>query len=84
MLLNRWKVQRLLGRVVGVVAGDSSEFAVKTICTVSDEENARLIAAAPEMYNWLKAIEDIFRKGNIINVSGITELLARIDGGGRA
>ena len=45
-----------------------------------NEANARLIAAAPEMYNWLKTIAGVFDKGNVINVSGIKELLARIDG----
>ena len=50
---------------------------------IKDKEqlaNARLIAAAPEMYNWLKTISEIFDKGNVINVSNIKELLARIDG----
>ena len=50
---------------------------------IKDKEqlaNARLIAAAPEMYNWLKTISEIFDKENIINASGIKELLARIDG----
>ncbi len=50
---------------------------------IKDKEqlaNARLIAAAPEMYNWLKTIAGVFDEGNIINVSGIKELLARIEG----
>ena len=44
------------------------------------EANARLIAAAPEMYEWLKTITKIFEGGNVINVKGIQELLKRIDG----
>ncbi len=44
------------------------------------DKRGRLIAAAPEMYNWLKTIVGIFDKGNVINVSGIKELIARIDG----
>ena len=44
------------------------------------DRRGRLIAAAPEMYSWLKTIAGIFDEENIINVSGIKELLARIDG----
>ena len=44
------------------------------------DKRGRLIAAVPEMYNWLKTIVGIFDKGNVINVSGIKELIARIDG----
>ncbi|MBR0317198.1 MAG: hypothetical protein IJQ99_10055 [Synergistaceae bacterium] len=44
------------------------------------EANARLIAAAPEMYEWLKTITKIFENGNVINVKDIKELLECIDG----
>ena len=44
------------------------------------DRRGRLIAAAPEMYEWLNAIVNVFQKGNMINVDGIRELLARIDG----
>ena len=40
------------------------------------QANGRLM----KMYNWLKTIAGVFDEGNIINVSGIKELLARIDG----
>ena len=41
--------------------------------------NARLIAAAPEMYKWLKAFLLISKDGTAINTKHIKELLARID-----
>jgi len=44
------------------------------------DANARLAAAAPEMYEWLKIIYETFAEGNVINVKPIKELLARIDG----
>ena len=48
--------------------------------TKKRDKRGRLIAASPEMYNWLKTIAGVFDKGNVINVSGIKELLLRIDG----
>ena len=44
------------------------------------QANARLIAAAPEMYNWLKAFLQVSKDGTVINTRHIKELLARIDG----
>ena len=58
------------GESIGILYNDVPEV----------EANARLIAAAPEMYEWLKTITKIFEGGNVINVKGIQELLKRIDG----
>ncbi|MBR0234499.1 MAG: hypothetical protein IJQ47_10670 [Synergistaceae bacterium] len=44
------------------------------------QANARLIAAAPEMYNWLKAFLQVSKDGTVINTRHIKELLAWIDG----
>lgn len=41
--------------------------------------NGRLIAAAPEMYDWLKVFVKLFADNPVINMSCIQELLESID-----
>ena len=44
------------------------------------QENARLIAAAPEMYNWLTTVVMAFEGTKWPYLESIKRLLARIDG----
>ena len=51
-----------------------------TVATVEDEKDARLIAAAPEMYEILQEVERVCLKSPEIG-NKLREILARVDGG---
>ena len=46
-----------------------------------DEANARLIAAAPEMYEVLREIEMLMPHSKAVKHSGLREVLAKVEGG---
>ena len=86
----KWKVQKVLGKVIGVATNRSSEFSVEMVCSLNDEANARLIAVAPEMYEMMEntshyilecaKLYSPFLGELCMYAERIKELLARIDG----
>ena len=46
-----------------------------------DEANARLIAAAPAMYEVLREIEMLMPHSKAVKHSGLREVLAKVEGG---
>ena len=49
--------------------------------SAEDEANARLIAAAPEMYEVLREIEMLMPHSKAVKHSGLREVLAKVEGG---
>ena len=49
--------------------------------TAEDEANARLIAAAPEMFEVLREIEMLMPHSKAVKHSGLREVLAKVEGG---
>ena len=68
--------------VLATVSYPDKEDIASIRCLDTDKRrrfNGRLIAAAPEMYDWLKVFVKLFADNPVINMSCIQELLESID-----
>lgn len=61
--------------------GEKTGRRIQVISTGRDEANARLIAAAPAMYEVLREIEMLMPHSKAVKHSGLREVLAKVEGG---